>query len=537
MGSTFTGRLKSLGLFGDKHIPVEYLRGSEAQRRALLAGLLDTDGTVYSNGSVAFEVTNRRLATDAFELIVSLGYKATWNETKKVHGRTEDSSTVFQVMFATRDRVFRLSRKNDLLTRPARPTQRLRYIESVTPVESVPVRCVQVDNADHMYLATRSMVPTHNSTILIEVADKAAKTGRTVLYASGEETAEQIKLRADRVGADSENLYIAAETDLSVILGHVDEVQPDLIIVDSLQTIASPDIDGGIGGVAQVKEVASVITRTAKQRGIPTVLVGQVTKENEIGGPRQLEHLVDVVVMFEGDKKSTLRMLRGIKNRYGAADEIGCFVHTSAGLEEVSDPSGLFLGDRENPVSGTCVTVVVEGKRPLLAEVQSLVATSHLPNPRRDVSGLDKGRLAMTQAVVERHGKVRLHDKDVYCSSVGGMKIGEPPADLAIALAIASAAQDIPLPIDMLALGEVALSGAIRPVHDIERRLAEAGRMGFKKAIVPAGTMDRVAGRSQKSASAQAALAPSRVSGVLLIEVASVTDAVAAMASTGARSA
>lgn len=372
------------------------------------------------------------------------------------------------------------------------------------------------------------------STLLIEVADKAAKTGRTVLYASGEETAEQIKLRADRVGANSENLYITAETDSSVILGHIDEVQPDLIILDSLQTVASPEIDGGIGGVAQVKEVATILTRTAKQRGIPTVLVGQVTKENEIGGPRQLEHLVDVVVMFEGDKKSTLRMLRGIKNRYGAADEIGCFVHTSAGLEEVADPSGLFLGDRENPVSGTCVTVVVEGKRPLLAEVQSLVATSHLPNPRRDASGLDKGRLAMTQAVVERHGRVRLHDKDVYCSSVGGMKVSEPPADLAVALAIASAAQDVPLPIDLLALGEVALSGAVRPVHDIERRLAEAGRMGFKKALVPAGTADRVAGRSQKTGTGpKDAMAPTRVSGVLLIEVASVSDAVAAMASAG----
>ena len=369
------------------------------------------------------------------------------------------------------------------------------------------------------------------STLLLEVADKAAKTGRTVLYVSGEETAEQIKLRADRVGANSENLYIAAETDLSVILGHIDEVQPDLIILDSLQTVASPDIDGGIGGVAQVKEVASVVTRTAKNRGIPTVLVGQVTKENEIGGPRQLEHLVDVVVMFEGDKKLTLRMLRGIKNRYGAADEIGCFVHTSAGLEEVADPSGLFLGDRENPVAGTCVTVVVEGKRPLLAEVQALVAGSHLPVPRRNASGLDTARLAMTQAVVERHGKVRLHDKDVFCSSVGGMKIVEPPADLAIALAIASAAKEIPLPIDLLALGEVALSGAIRPVHDIERRLAEAGRMGFKKAFVPAGTKERIAGRSQKVGAGSDSLAPARVSGVLLIEVASVQDAVAAMES------
>lgn len=529
---TLKGRLRVLGVLHDKRVPQEYLRASETQRRDVLAGLLDTDGWVGSNGTVCLEVTNKRLALSAYELVASLGYKPSWNSTKRVVGRTEDSSTVYRVTFSTRDQVFRLTRKNALLTRAARSTQRHRFIESVTPVPSVAVRCIQVENDDHMYLATKAMIPTHNSTLLIEVADKAARTGRTVLYVSGEESAEQIKLRADRVGADSTELFIAAETDLSVVLGHIEEVDPDLIIVDSVQTIASPDVDGRIGGVSQVIEVASVITRIAKAKGIPTVLVGQVTKDNEIGGPRALEHLVDTVCLFEGDKRSTLRMLRGIKNRYGAADEIGCFVHTSTGLEEVPDPSGLFLGDRSEPVPGTCVTVVVEGKRPLLAEVQSLVAGTHMPVPRRNASGLDTARLAMTQAVVERHGHIRLYDKDVYCATVGGMKILEPSADLAIALSIASAAGDTPLRAEMLALGEVTLSGDIRPVHDIERRLAEAGRMGFKVALVPAGTGEQITGRRKgPDAKTVAASGSVVVSGVRLVEVESVTRAVQALAS------
>jgi DNA repair protein RadA/Sms len=353
------------------------------------------------------------------------------------------------------------------------------------------------------------------STLLLDVANRAAKSGRTVLYATGEESAEQIKHRAVRMDVDADELYIASETDLSVILGHVEEVAPDLLIVDSVQTIASPHVDGRIGGVSQVTEVASALTRTCKARGIPMILVGQVTKDGNIAGPKVVEHLVDVVLHFEGDKHSTLRMLRGVKNRYGAADEVGCFTMTGAGIEEIADPSGLFLGQRDEPVAGTCVTVVVEGKRPLPAEVQALVAQSHLPQPRRGASGLDNARLAMTQAVIERHGSVRLFDKDVFCATVGGMKIAEPSADLALALAIASAAADAPLSADVIALGEVALSGDIRPVPDIERRLAEAGRLGFRKALVPNGTKEKLGGRSV---------------GITLIEVGTVQRAVAAIA-------
>ncbi|NAZ87443.1 DNA repair protein RadA, partial [Kineococcus indalonis] len=355
------------------------------------------------------------------------------------------------------------------------------------------------------------------STLTLDVANRIAATGRTVLVVSGEESAEQIKIRAQRMGADAAELFIASETDLSVVLGHVDDVQPDLLVVDSVQTIASPDVEGRTGGVAQVTEVATVLTRLTKARGIPMFLIGQVTKDGNIAGPRTVEHLVDVVLHFEGDKHSPLRMLRGVKNRYGASDEVACFVQEADGIREVTDPSGLFLGQREAPVPGTCVTVVVEGKRPLLAEIQALVAQSYLPQPRRGASGLDAARLAMTQAVVERHGRVRLYDKDVFCATVGGMRIGEPSADLAVALAIASASTDQPLAADVVALGEVALSGDIRPVPDIARRLAEAGRRGFRQALVPAGTRDKLGAQADSL-------------GLVLVEVDSVARAVEAVA-------
>lgn len=330
------------------------------------------------------------------------------------------------------------------------------------------------------------------STLLLGVAHHVARHGRTVLVASGEESAEQIKLRADRVGADADRLFIAAETDLAAVLGHVDQVNPDLLIVDSIQAVASGDIDGRSGGVAQVTEVTTALTRVAKQRGMHLILVGQVTREGTIAGPRLVEHMVDVVISFEGDRHSTLRMIRGVKNRFGPADEVGCFEHTDTGIVEVPDPSGLFLGRRDEPVPGTCTTVVIEGKRPIPAEVQALVAPTSLPVPRRGSSGLDAARLAMTLAATERHGKVRLAARDVYCATVGGMRIGEPAADLAVAFAVASAAADLPIRGDAVAVGEVTLSGDVRRVSGLPRRLAEAARLGFTVALVPPGTRDEI---------------------------------------------
>ena len=330
------------------------------------------------------------------------------------------------------------------------------------------------------------------STLLLAVAHQYARAG-PALYVTGEESAAQVRLRAERIGALHPALYLAAETDLAALLSHLDAVRPGLLVVDSVQTIGSTTVDGTPGGVTQVRAVTAALIAVAKQRGIATILVGHVTKDGAIAGPRVLEHLVDVVLHFEGDRHSTLRLVRGVKNRFGPADEVGCFELHDAGIRSLPDPSGAFLSRRAEPVPGTCVTVVVEGKRPLLAEVQALVARSSYGPPRRTVSGVDSARVAMVLAVLERRGGVRLCDSDVYCATVGGMRVMEPAADLALALAVASAARDTPLPPDLTAVGEVGLSGDVRQVGAIGRRLIEAARLGFTRALVPTADASRAA--------------------------------------------
>jgi len=322
------------------------------------------------------------------------------------------------------------------------------------------------------------------STLLLEVAKHYA-AGGTALVVTGEESAAQVRLRAERTGALHPRLYLAAETDLAALLGHVETVDPGLLVVDSVQTIASPAAEGSAGGVTQVRAVAAALIAAAKSRNMATVLVGHVTKDGAIAGPRVLEHLVDVVLQFEGDRHSTLRLVRATKNRFGPADEVGCFELTDGGIEGLPDPSGLFLSRRTEPVPGTCVTVTLEGRRPLLAEVQALVARSTLATPRRAVSGLDSARVAMVLAVLERRGRVRLGADDVFSATVGGVRVTEPAADLALALAVASAARDAPIPPATVVLGEVGLSGEVRRVGAVGRRLAEAARLGFTTALVP----------------------------------------------------
>jgi DNA repair protein RadA/Sms len=323
------------------------------------------------------------------------------------------------------------------------------------------------------------------STLLLDVAAERARAGGRSLYVSGEESAAQVRLRAERINALAPDLYLAAETDLSAVLGHVDEVRPDLLVVDSVQTVSSSAVDGAAGGVTQVREVASALIRVAKERGIAVLMVGHVTKDGSIAGPRLLEHLVDVVLHFEGERHSRLRMVRAVKNRFGPTEEVGCFDFSEEGLESLLDPSGLFLTRRQHAVSGSCVTVTVEGQRPLVAEVQALVTMSSLASPRRATSGLDSSRLSMVLAVVERRGGVRLGTQDVYAATVGGVRLREPASDLAVALAIASSASEQPVPQRMIAIGEVGLAGEIRRVNAIQRRLAEAVRLGFTEALVP----------------------------------------------------
>jgi DNA repair protein RadA/Sms len=325
------------------------------------------------------------------------------------------------------------------------------------------------------------------STLLLDVAARCAAPDRPSLVVSGEESAAQVRLRAERTGAQHPALYLAAETDLAAVLGHVDAVRPSLLVVDSVQTIGSPLVDGAAGGVTQVREVAAALTKVAKERGITTILVGHVTKDGSIAGPRVLEHLVDVVLHFEGDRQAALRMVRAVKNRFGTADEVGCFELADTGIVELPDPSGLFVSRHAAAVPGTCVTVAVDGRRPLLCEVQALVAPSQAPTPRRAVSGLDAARVAMVIAVLARRARLPLLDREVYTATVGGMRVIEPAADLAVAIAVASAVTDTPLPPGLVAIGEVGLAAEVRPVTATARRLAEAARLGFTAAVVPPG--------------------------------------------------
>ncbi|MCR2826815.1 DNA repair protein RadA, partial [Microbacterium sp. zg.Y909] len=299
---------------------------------------------------------------------------------------------------------------------------------------------------------------------------------------SAEESLGQVRLRAERTGALHDELYLASETDLATILGHVDEVKPQLLIVDSVQTVSSSLSDGMAGHPGQVREVASTLIRLAKERDLPVIIVGHVTKDGSIAGPRILEHLVDVVCHFEGDRQTSLRFVRALKNRFGATDEVGCFDMTGSGIAEVADPSALFLGHGSRE-AGTCVTVALEGRRALPVEVQALTMKTGAPNPRRIVSGVDGARVAMILAVLEKKAGITVSDQDVYVSTVGGVRLTEPAADLAIALAVASAVRDRALPAKVAAIGELSLAGEIRAVTQSDQRHGEAARLGYRTVL------------------------------------------------------
>jgi DNA repair protein RadA/Sms len=315
------------------------------------------------------------------------------------------------------------------------------------------------------------------------VAARQAQSGARVLYVSAEESVGQVRLRAERTNALHDQLYLAATTDLGTILGQVEDISPELVIVDSVQTVQASTVDGLAGGVSQVREVASTLIRLAKDKGIPVLIVGHVTKDGQVAGPRTLEHLVDVVCQFEGDRHTALRFVRALKNRFGPTDEVGCFEMTGDGISEVPDPSALFRSDSGEAMSGTCTTIALEGKRALPVEIQALVSPTNAPQPRRVVNGVDSSRVAMVLAVLERRVGLKLSSADVYVSTVGGIKITEPAADLAIALAVASAAKDIPLPHTLIAIGEISLAGEVRAVTSGPQRAQEAKRLGFSHVI------------------------------------------------------
>jgi DNA repair protein RadA/Sms len=326
------------------------------------------------------------------------------------------------------------------------------------------------------------------STLLLQALATMSATQK-VLYVSGEESAEQIALRAQRLSVPSHNLPVLAEIQLERITAALQAEQPDVAVIDSIQTLFSGELTAAPGSVSQVRECAAHLTRLAKSTGCALVLVGHVTKEGTLAGPRVLEHIVDTVLYFEGDTHSSFRIVRAFKNRFGAVNELGVFAMTDKGLKGVSNPSALFLsqshGGSQGPVPGTCVMVTQEGTRPLLVEVQALVDASHMPNARRLTVGFDTTRLAMLLAVLHRHAGVAAYDQDVFVNAVGGVRITEPAADLPVLLAIMSSMRNKPLPRGLVAFGEVGLAGEIRPAPRGQERLREAAKLGFSIAIVP----------------------------------------------------
>jgi DNA repair protein RadA/Sms len=322
------------------------------------------------------------------------------------------------------------------------------------------------------------------STLLLQVAAGTSDAGRTALYVSAEESGPQVRLRAERLGASAMTVGLLAETSLDDILATAGSTKPDLLIIDSIQTIHSPELEGAPGNVGQVRECAARLMRFAKESGCPVFIVGHVTKGGGVAGPKTLEHIVDTVLYFEGDGSLDFRVLRATKNRFGSVDEIGVFQMTSAGLEGVENPSALFMGDGGTPSSGTAVTCLIEGSRPVLVEIQALAAKAGYGTPQRVANGVDPRRLALLLAVLEKRTGIPVSQLDVFVNVAGGLRLSEPAGDLAVAAAIASSVYDVPLPAGSVFVGELGLGGEIRAVTQLERRLAEASQSGMTAAHV-----------------------------------------------------
>jgi DNA repair protein RadA/Sms len=323
------------------------------------------------------------------------------------------------------------------------------------------------------------------STLLLQASSAVAERGGTVLYVSGEESSQQVKLRSERLGIGGDRLYILPETNLEVILGRLGELSPNLVVVDSVQTVYIEELTGAPGSVGQIRECTLRLMRWAKRAGIPVLITGHVTKDGAIAGPRVLEHIVDVVLYLEGETFSSYRILRSTKNRFGSSNEVGIFEMSGGGLIEVSNPSEAFLASHCDGAVGSAVVPTFEGSRPLLVEIQALTSPASFAPPRRIANGVDFNRLLLIAAVLTRRAGVNLSNQDVITNVVGGMKIGEPAADLGIALAIASSHRDARVAQGLVALGEVGLSGELRAVPQLERRLSEAARLGFKRCLIP----------------------------------------------------
>jgi DNA repair protein RadA/Sms len=347
------------------------------------------------------------------------------------------------------------------------------------------------------------------STLLLQASGAMSQKGSKIIYVSGEESQRQIKLRAQRLGISGEGLYLLAETDLEAIIATFEQLTPQMVVIDSIQTVFLNELEASPGSVGQVRECTLRLMQWAKEKAIPVIIAGHVTKEGAIAGPRVLEHIVDAVLYMEGEPFSSYRILRCTKNRFGSVSEVGIFEMKAQGLIEVENPSEVFISRHKEDIIGSAVVPLIEGSRPLLVEIQALTNVTVFGQPRRTANGLDYARLLMVCAVLTRRAAIKLGNQDVIASAAGGIKAGEPAADLALALAIASSAKDLALMKGLAAIGEIGLSGELRPVPQIDRRLAEAARLGFSRCIIPAG--------------ASAVIPPK---GVILIEAATIKEAI-----------
>jgi DNA repair protein RadA/Sms len=323
------------------------------------------------------------------------------------------------------------------------------------------------------------------STLLLQIAALVSEISGDVLYVSGEESVQQLKMRADRLGITSDRLLLLTETNLDEIISHIEQLRPCMAVVDSIQTVYLEDLASAAGSVSQVRESAARLMHVAKEQGLPIFLVGHVTKAGAIAGPRVLEHIVDTVLYLEGDRFHAYRLLRSVKNRFGATAEVGVFEMGSTGLTEVANPSEAFLAERLPQAAGSAIAVTMEGTRPLLLEIQALASTTSFGLPRRTANGIDLNRLLLLVAVLTRRVGLRLSDQDVFVNVIGGLRVGEPAADLAVATAIASSLRNMPVAADLALVGEVGLSGELRSVSQLDRRLNEAAKLGFRRCLVP----------------------------------------------------
>lgn len=486
-------KLRDMNLLNNKHIPENYLYASIEQRQELLRGLMDTDGSIDRNGRAEIGFSNKKLAYDTKQLISSLGMEANVRIKQPTKNGKPFGSLHHRISFTPNFDCFKLSRKLERLTLERRQGNRhkIKYLSDIVEISPEGnYYCIMVDSLSKTFMCTENFVPTHNSTLSMSISDKFASTGKKVLYVSGEESEQQIALRAQRMNISSPLIKIVNETTVETILGHVEDEKPDFLIIDSLQTMASSELTGSMGSIAQSKEAANVFTLLAKKQQIVTILISQVTKgsgnELNFAGSNQIAHIVDCILYLDSDAETPLKFLRAEKNRFGDTVEVGVFQHQEKGLMEVSDPSGILLDNEDSSnLSGTSTSFISEGVRQIPVEIQALVTTSNMPNPRKQFNGVDYNRGQIVCAILDKFCNARLYDNDVFVSTVSGIKVKDPLADLSIAASVISSAKDKKVTVPTAFVGELSLTGQVRGSFMIDNKIREAQRLGFQRIVVP----------------------------------------------------